>query len=159
MQIWSTNSGWFQLFKYDKSQFINWTNSKALSVDGSKDLEGQAVVVDGNKNRADQRWKVVYLDKAAKTETKGLNEEFGFHINRPFYLVSELPFNRVAECIGANNIVLKRWRNNVTQQQFFFDEKSKTIRSKTWTNYAMDIQSNGASSTLRVTSGISSRWW
>jgi len=69
------------------------------------------------------------MDKAAKTETKGLNEEFGFHINRPFYLVSELPMNRVAESIGANNITLKRWRKNVLAQQFYFDEKSKTIRS------------------------------
>jgi hypothetical protein len=45
MQIWSTNSGWFQLFRYDKSQFINWTNSKALDVNGGKDVEGQAVGV------------------------------------------------------------------------------------------------------------------
>jgi len=57
----------------------------------------------------------LYLDTKKKAETKGLNEEFGFHINRPFYLVSELPFNRVAESIGANNMVLKRWRNNARQ--------------------------------------------
>jgi len=43
----------------------------------------------------------LYLDTKKKTETKGLNEEFGFHINRPFYLVSELPFNRVAEMLGS----------------------------------------------------------
>jgi hypothetical protein len=24
MQIWSTNSGWFQVFKYENNQFINW---------------------------------------------------------------------------------------------------------------------------------------
>jgi len=131
----------------------------ALDVTGSKDDEGAAVGVANSTNQKNQRWKVVYLDKAAKTATKGLNKEFGFHINRPFYLVSQLPFNRVAECIGANNIVIKRWRKNVTQQQFFFDEVSKTIRSKTWTNYAMEIQSNGGSNNLRVTSGITSRWW
>jgi len=88
-----------------------------------------------------------------------LNEEFGFHINRPFYLVSQLPMNRVAECIGANNIVIKRYKPNVTQQQFVFDEVTKTIRSKTWSNYALEIQSNGGSSNLRMTSGITSRWW
>jgi hypothetical protein len=92
-------------------------------------------------------------------ETKGLNEEFGFHINRPFYLVSQLPFNRVLECIGATHLYIKRWRKNVTQQQFFFDEKTKTIRSKTWTNYAMQITSNGGSNNLKMTSGINSRWW
>jgi len=38
MQIWSTNSGWFQVFKYADGQFINWTNNKVLDVSGSKDV-------------------------------------------------------------------------------------------------------------------------
>jgi len=100
----------------------------------------------------------LYLDKKAKTETKGLNEEFGFHINRPFYLVSELPFNRVAEMLGGTQMVLKRWRNNTRQQQFFFDEVSKTVRNNYWKNYCLSIRSNGNSNDLR-TEGINSRWW
>ena len=118
-----------------------------------------AVSVHDRHNGANQRWKVLYLDKKAKTETKGLNEEFGFHINRPFYIVSELPMNRVAECVGANNVTLKRWRKNVLGQQYYFDEVTKTIRSQTWKNYAMEIQSNGASANLHFTSDINSRWW
>jgi hypothetical protein len=106
-----------------------------------------------------QLWNIMYLDKADKVATKGLDKDFGFHINRPFYLVSELPFNRVAECIGASYLRLKRWRNNVTQQQWVFDGKSKTIRSKTWSNYAIQISGNGGSNTIRMTSGINSRWW
>jgi hypothetical protein len=66
---------------------------------------------------------------------------------------------RVAEVIGANNITLKRSRKNVTAQQYFFDCTSKTIRSQQWKNYAMEIQSNGGSTNLRMTSGITSRWW
>jgi hypothetical protein len=87
-------------------------NGKAITVSDNKDAEGQGVIVNNNSNQASQRWKIIYLDKAAKTETKGLNEEFGFHINRPFYLVSEMPFNRVIEMLGGTNLVLKRWRNN-----------------------------------------------
>jgi hypothetical protein len=45
MQIWSTNSGWFQVFKYENNQFINWSNKKVLDVTGGKDEEGQAVGV------------------------------------------------------------------------------------------------------------------
>jgi hypothetical protein len=30
----------------------------------------------------------------------------------PFYLRSKLPMQRVAECVGANNIVLKKWYKN-----------------------------------------------
>jgi hypothetical protein len=66
---------------------------------------------------------------------------------------------RVAECHGANNIWLRRWRKGDTGQQFFFDEVSKTIRSQKWKNYAMEIQSNGGSKNLRMTSSINSRWW
>jgi hypothetical protein len=158
MQIWSTNSQWFQIFKYQNEHFVNWQNGKCLDVSGGKDVEGQAVIVHQRHNGANQRWKVVYVD-TVKTETKGLNEEFGFHINRPFYLVSELPFNRVAEMLGGTNMVLKRWRKNTRQQQFWFDEVSKTIRNNYWKNYCLDIQSNGNSNNLRTTSGINSRWW
>jgi hypothetical protein len=66
---------------------------------------------------------------------------------------------RVAMVHGANNIDLRRWRKNNKTQQFYFDCASKTIRSNHWKNYAMEIQSNGGSSNLRMTSGITSRWW
>ena len=88
-----------------------------------------------------------------------MNSEFGFQINRPFYFVSRLPMKRVAECHGANNLWLRRWRKNTIAQQFYFDEVSKTIRSQQWKNYALEIQSNGGSTNLRFTSGITSRWW
>jgi hypothetical protein len=99
----------------------------------------QKVQVHPRHNGANQRWKVLYLDKKAKTETKGLNEEFGFHINRPFYIVSELPFNRVAEMHGNTQVTLRRWRNNTRQQQWWFDEVKKVVRNNYWKNYALDI--------------------
>jgi hypothetical protein len=88
-----------------------------------------------------------------------MNTEFGFHCNRPFYIVSRLPMRRVAESIGANNITIRRWRKNQKMQQWTFNCADKTIRSNHWKNYAMEIQSNGGSSNLRTTSGINSRWW
>jgi hypothetical protein len=159
MQIWSTNSGWFQLFKYENNQFINWSNNKVLDVKDGKDEEGSTVRVWGNNGSKAQKWQVVYLDKADAVATKGLNKEFGFHINRPFYIVSELPLNKVAEMLGGTNMVLKRWRKNTRQQQFFFDNVSKTIRNNYWKNYCLDIQSNGKSSNLRTVASINSRWW
>jgi len=72
--------------------------------------------------------------------------------------VSELPFNRVAECHGANNVWLRRWRKNTTAQQWWFDEVSKTVRNNQWKNYALEIQSNGNSNNLRA-AGVNSRWW
>ena len=88
-----------------------------------------------------------------------MNEDFGFYINRPFYMVSRLPLKRVIECIGANNMVIKRYTKGRVAQQFWFDEKSKTIRSQQWKNYAVEIQSNGNNKNVHMTSGITSRWW
>jgi hypothetical protein len=48
MQIWSTNSQWFQVFQFVNGQFVNPNNNKVISVDGTKDEEGQGVIVDGN---------------------------------------------------------------------------------------------------------------
>jgi hypothetical protein len=73
-------------------------------------------------------------------------------------MVSELPFNRVAEMLGNTRMVLKRWRNNTRQQQFWFDEVTKTVRNNYWKNYAVEIQSNGNHRNLK-TAGINSRWW
>jgi hypothetical protein len=76
-------------------------------------------------------------------------------------MISELPFNRVAECVGANNLMIKRWRKNALNQQFIFDEKSKTIRVfyKNWRAYGMEIQTKGTSTNVRMTKGPNSRWW
>jgi len=142
--------------------FVNPTNNKVLDVTGSKDEEGSAVIVNtqnNNKaNNANQRWKIIYLDKAEKVRTKGFNKEFGFHINRPFYIRSRMPMQRVAECHGANNVWLKRWRKNVAAQQWYFDEVSKTLKNNYWKSHSLDIQSNGNSSNVRCTT-TNSRWW
>jgi hypothetical protein len=74
---------------------VNPTNNKVLDVQYAKDDEGQAVIVNNrngnNSNNANQRWKIIYVDKAQKLRTKGFNKEFGFHINRPFYIRSRMP--------------------------------------------------------------------
>jgi len=62
MQIWSTNSGWFQIFKYDNEHFVNIQNGKCLDVNGAKDEEGQPVIVWNKHGGANQRWKIKYLD-------------------------------------------------------------------------------------------------
>jgi hypothetical protein len=38
-----------------------------------------------------------------------LDAEYGFKVDEPFYFRSRLLFQRVAECVGANNVTLKKW--------------------------------------------------
>jgi hypothetical protein len=118
-------------------------NGKALDVSGAKDVEGQPVIVHGKNGGSNQRWNVIYVDKAKPVPTKGYSDDFGFHINRPFYIVSRLPLKRVVQCHGATHVRLNRYIKNRKDQQYYFDSVSKTIRSNNWKNYAMEIQSNG----------------
>lgn len=59
-------------------------------------------------NKGNQRWNIVYLDQKAKEQTKGLNKQFGFHINRPFYIVSKMTMGRVVEANGGNTLKIMR---------------------------------------------------
>jgi hypothetical protein len=65
---------------------------------------------------------------------------------------------RVAECVSANNVVIRRYVKGRTAQQFFFDGVSKTIKSQQWKHVSFDIAGNGKSSNLRMTT-TNSRWW
>jgi hypothetical protein len=118
---------------------VNFRDGRVLDVKGGKDEEGNPVQVFNNNGSKAQKWNVLYVEDREKDRTKGMNNEYGFHINRPFYLRSRLPFQRVIECIGANNVTLKRWRNNVRQQQWYFDEVSKTIKNNYWKSHSLDI--------------------
>jgi len=97
-------------------------------VSGGKDVEGQSVLVWKRHNGANQRWKIIYTDQV-RTQTKGMNKDFGFEVNRPFYIVSRLPMNRVLEQVGTNGYVrIRQYVAGKTQQQWIFDE-TKTIKS------------------------------
>jgi hypothetical protein len=162
MQIWSTNSGWFQIFKYDGEHFTTWdgrrNKSRALDVDGSKDEEGRALKARTLTKAVNQKFKVVYLDKYT-TQTEGLNKDFNFVCTKPFYLVSKLEMHRVMELQGATNLILNRYREpRRTAQQFWFDCKSKTIKSQQYKDRSIEINNNGKASTTRMTT-TNSRWW
>jgi hypothetical protein len=82
-----------------------------LDVTSSRDEEGAKVAVAKRTNGANQRWKVVYTSTVT-TQSKGLDDEFGFHINRPFYVVSRLPTNRVLEYQSGQVLWIKQWVMN-----------------------------------------------
>jgi hypothetical protein len=94
-----------------------------------------------------QRWRVAYLNKLtahdAYTKKGSISKRgFGFLALEPFYLRSRLPMQRVAECVGANNIVLKKWANGRKAQQFRFDPVSKTVKGMYWTSYGFSMEGN-----------------
>jgi hypothetical protein len=145
------------MFKYQSETFVNIRNKKLVSVKDFKDEEAQPIWAIDNKGNAGQRWRVVYVDNMGDQayDKKGQRDnEFGFLALEVFYLRSRLPMQRVVECVGANNAVIKKWYKNRKAQQWRFDPVSKTVRNMNWTSYVFSQE--GAN--LRCRS-MTSRWF
>jgi hypothetical protein len=82
-----------------------------------------------------------------------MSKNSGMLVNTEFYFRSKLPMQRVAECVGANNIVLKKWANGRKAQLFRFDPISKTIKGMYWTSYGFSMEGQN----LRCRT-LTSRW-
>jgi hypothetical protein len=93
-------------------------------------------------NGLNQRWKIVYVKDAPKAPTKGFNKEYGFFINRPFVLVSQCPMNYVAGFRGASGLGLRYLNKSEKQQQWYWDQASKTIMSVYKKNFSLTIGTN-----------------
>jgi hypothetical protein len=149
------------MFKYKGGYIENIQNKKVISVKDRKDVEAQPIWASnrlGGRN-VSQLWKIVYPHKGMGSEEirkKGQmsKDGTGFQVNEPFYLRSRLPMQRVAECVGASNVALKKWYNNRKAQQWRFDPITKTIRNMNWTSYAFSMEGNN----LRCRSQTS-RWF
>ena len=87
-----------------------------------------------------------------------MNTNFGLEIERPFFIVSKMWMNRVVECVGASNLVLRTLRKTNKGQQFFLDDKTQTIVSNQWKDRSITIQSNGNSNNLYMTT-TNARWF
>lgn len=61
---------------------------------------------------------------------------------------------RMAECIGASNVTLKRYVKNRKAQQWYFDPISKTLKNNYWKSHSLHLQN----SNVRCLS-TTSRWW
>jgi hypothetical protein len=149
------------MFKFQSGYFVNIRNKKVISVKDKKDDEAQPVHVEnrfgGRHGHSSQRWNVVYTDAMGDQayDKKGeLNAEFGFRVDETFFLRSQLPMQRVAECVGASNVALKKWYKNRRAQEWRFDPVSKTVRNRNWTSYVFSMEGTN----LRCRS-MNSRWF
>jgi hypothetical protein len=139
-----------------QGQFIVNERGKVFDVSGAVDAENRNVIVHSKHGKVNQQWKVIYADKYPKDPVKGeLNEKFGLYVERPFYIVSELPEHRYLEDMNNHELAIKT-RNGRTHQVWWFDQKSLTIRSKV-NNRSFNIQSNGRNIRMQ-TQGTNSRW-
>lgn len=160
MQVWATHSQWFQLFKYENDYFVNVQNNKVVEV--AKDEEGGKAVVWNKRggNAVNQRWKVVYIDSKPKDPdvVGDKNEDFGFRMSKPFYIVSAMPWRRIITSVDGKNVAIKSYQKGAKQQLWWFDQATKTIKSYNWKDRAFEITNNGESNNLGLATA-NARWF
>jgi len=117
------------MWRYDNGFLIN-DKGKVLEVDGCQDVENRVVSVANKKGDICQQFDLIYADEYPEEPKKGeLNKEFGFYVERPFYIISEMSSNRYIQVLDGKKLVIKT-ANGLNEQVFYFDQTSKTIKSK-----------------------------
>jgi len=123
---------------------------KVMEVDGGADRENSNIAVgDAHANTIRQQFKIVYLDEVPAAPKRGdYNKDWGLKIGEPFFLQTSLPSGRYLDMIGRNMVI--KTRNRYTSQMWYFDWRSKTIKS--WKNkgWSWDIQNAGRSTNMQA---------
>ena len=143
------------MFRYQGSHLVN-EKGKAMDVQGGSDTENRNILMWNKHNGKNQQWDIVYVKDMPSEPKKGeLNPAFGFYVERPFYIQSKLPSGRFIDLVGRDLVV--KTRNGRNTQEWYFDNRSKTIKSKS-NNQSIDIRSGGRSNHLQVWT-TNSGWW
>jgi hypothetical protein len=144
------------MFRYQSPFLVN-DKGKVMDINGNVDAEQRNIEMHNKHGRINQQWDLVYADEWKGEPGKGeLNEEFGLYVERPFYIISELPENRYLDLINNRNMVIKT-ENGRSTQLWYFHQVSLTIRTKL-NNQSWDIQSAGRTNNMQIWS-TNSGWF
>jgi len=71
-----------------------------------------------------------------------MSPKWGFIVERPFYIVSELKQNRHFTQLGSDKFGIIKTPNGNNSQKFYFDQKTRTIRMVRSTGYSLEAKGN-----------------
>jgi len=143
------------MFRYKDAHLVN-EKGKAMDVQGGSDTENRNILMLNKHNGKNQQWDIVYVkDMPAEPKKGELSTAFGFYVERPFYIQSKLPSGRYLDLVGRDLVI--KTRNGRNTQEWYFDNRSKTIKSKS-NNQSIDIRGAGRQNHLQVWT-TNSGWW
>jgi len=145
------------MFKYDGTYVTN-EHGKVMSTQGNSDNEGRNIVIWNKQDWTSQHWDVAYVDEWKGEPGKGeLNEDFGLYVQRPFYLITKVGMGRFLEVVDNKWVVIKSESGRNTQQ-WWFDQKSFTIKTQSRGSHSLAINKNGGDDQIHI-DGTKSQWW
>lgn len=132
------------MFRYKDGNIVN-EKGKVLDVHGGHDHENRQVIVWNKHNGLNQQWDIVYVDEAKPEPTKGqMSPKWGFIVERPFYIVSEMKSNRHLTQLSSVRDAMIKTPNGNNSQKFYFDQKTRTIRLVRSTGYSLEAKHNNS---------------
>merc|ERR1711881_84437 len=115
----SCTSRWWYMFRMQNAFFTN-EKGKVMDVSGGVDAENRNIIMYRKHGKINQQWDLIYADEYPEEPKKGeLNKQFGLYVERPFYIVSQLPANRYLDLINNRQMVIKTPNGRKTQTWYF----------------------------------------
>jgi hypothetical protein len=82
-----------------------------------------------------------------------LNKEYGFIVNKDFFIISQLPTRRFLTSLSTTDVNIKtRFDLNSNSQKWYFEQKTRTIKSRRF-NQALTFERNGLATKAQLSAG------
>jgi len=136
LEAHKTDGAWYQHFILD-GKFIKNERGLVLDVSGSKDRDGQNVIVwkKNGENSLNQHWQVSYVD--ADTVQNGIIPD------KPFRIITKMRSGRALTRSGDNVVIRDVSKSSNNDQIFVFDSETGSIQPQRNTNISLDIGDEG----------------
>jgi hypothetical protein len=109
------------MFRY-KDGFIVNEKGKVFDVHGGKDYQDRQVISWNKHGGINQQWDIVYVDEQKPEPKKGeMSPKWGFIVDRPFYIVSEMKSKRHLTHITSYHHPIIKTPNGNNSQKWIFD--------------------------------------
>lgn len=97
------------------------------------------------------------MDKKEKRKRSGTNEQFGFKINEPFMIISDMVSHRCLQMQGNYRLTINTCKDE-RRQLFVFDQKTKTVLSQMYQDRSLSVVNNGRAFPTEMAK-TNARWW
>jgi hypothetical protein len=116
------------MWRYKDGNMVN-EKGKVMDVHKAMDTENRQVIAWNKHNGINQQWDILYVDEQKPEPTKGqMSPKWGFIVERPFYIVSEMKSNRVITSLKSLKYAIIKTPNGNNSQQFYFHQGTRTIK-------------------------------
>lgn len=130
------------MFRYINGNIVN-EKGKVLDVHSGLDVQGRQIIMWKKHNGLNQQFDIMYVDEQKPPPKKGdMSNYWGFIIERPFYIISELPKHRHLTVIPSMRHAVIKTPNGNRNQKFYFEWATRSIKRVQDTRYSLMARNN-----------------